>query len=407
MPTYEYQDTRTGETVELVRTVAERDNVPNHLKRLTVPRRVAVKFGLLAEIDADNSVPKAFRDLEQTMPAREIARQAGFSIDHIKRVWAMSIALLAVSLNTWAADLSAGYTFADGEKNITAAKLNAVVGGAVINPAFVTGKSSASSVSGSDLVPIYSQSAVGLRRATIGQMVLNNTNLITGQSDVVTLGTNDVFLLYSVAGGGFRQIQAQNLFGNLVPNEQVSGSNTLWFAVYQPASNAWHAVSLTNLPAMLTPTNLASVGTPTNGELIQVYDQSNNVAKKIPLASIRPTFRGGPYAVGQGVGGVLVSNLHGLPGTPQRVRWTLICTNATIGYKPGDEIELSDPFWDNAKGRLWVGGANTNYVFLSAANVGGQGGTNTTQYLINPGTGAYDRFTNIFWNARVTAEYLP
>lgn len=88
MPLYEYEDLANGGTVELCRPVAGRDDVPGHLRRITVPRRLGVLLGAVAESDADRAVPKAFRELEQTMPAREIARQTGFSVDHIKRVWA-------------------------------------------------------------------------------------------------------------------------------------------------------------------------------------------------------------------------------------------------------------------------------------------------------------------------------
>jgi hypothetical protein len=36
---------------------------------------------------AVRSVPRAFKDLEQTMPADRIAKAAGHSIKEIKRVW--------------------------------------------------------------------------------------------------------------------------------------------------------------------------------------------------------------------------------------------------------------------------------------------------------------------------------
>jgi len=36
---------------------------------------------------AEVAVPRAFKQLEQTLPAREIARQSGFSVNHIKKTW--------------------------------------------------------------------------------------------------------------------------------------------------------------------------------------------------------------------------------------------------------------------------------------------------------------------------------
>lgn len=45
MPIYQYTDTRNGSVVELERTVAERDSVPKHLKRFTVPQKLTL-FGV-------------------------------------------------------------------------------------------------------------------------------------------------------------------------------------------------------------------------------------------------------------------------------------------------------------------------------------------------------------------------
>lgn len=36
---------------------------------------------------ADQAVPRAFRQLEDSRNARDIAREAGFSVDTIKRTW--------------------------------------------------------------------------------------------------------------------------------------------------------------------------------------------------------------------------------------------------------------------------------------------------------------------------------
>lgn len=87
MPIYEYHDTNSGRTVELVKPVDERDDVPAHLKRITVPKRVGALFGAIRPTDADAAVPKAFKDLECTIPGgyREIERQSGFSAEHIKK----------------------------------------------------------------------------------------------------------------------------------------------------------------------------------------------------------------------------------------------------------------------------------------------------------------------------------
>lgn len=89
MPVYEYRNKATGEVVELVRPVAQRDCVPGNLVRVTVPRRINYVQGVLDSTDADVSTPKGFRQLEETIPGgyRAIEKQTGFSAEHIKRVW--------------------------------------------------------------------------------------------------------------------------------------------------------------------------------------------------------------------------------------------------------------------------------------------------------------------------------
>jgi hypothetical protein len=87
MPVYQYQDRESGAVQDLLKPVAERDNVPPHLKRITVPARLVVVGAAADPDDIDTRAARGFRQLEDTMPAREIARQSGFSVDHIRKTW--------------------------------------------------------------------------------------------------------------------------------------------------------------------------------------------------------------------------------------------------------------------------------------------------------------------------------
>lgn len=92
MPLYQYRDVQTGRLVELFRPVAGRDQVPAGLRRITVPERVGVQGTSSSPIDpgdADYQVPRAFRQVEEKMSAREIVRESGYTVDEIKRVWSM------------------------------------------------------------------------------------------------------------------------------------------------------------------------------------------------------------------------------------------------------------------------------------------------------------------------------
>jgi len=85
MPRYLYENRRTGRTVELFRRIEERDATGPDLRRLVAAPRVM--RGAQDPTVADMAVPRAFRELEQTMPASEIARNTGFSVAKLKRVW--------------------------------------------------------------------------------------------------------------------------------------------------------------------------------------------------------------------------------------------------------------------------------------------------------------------------------
>lgn len=87
MPIYVYEDMYTGERVEALQTVDDRDCMPNRYRRL-MPERIGVIKGIKDPRGAERSVPRALRDLElQGKNARHIAKEAGHSVDDLKQVW--------------------------------------------------------------------------------------------------------------------------------------------------------------------------------------------------------------------------------------------------------------------------------------------------------------------------------
>ena len=89
MPLYQFEDTRTGNLVELERPVAQRDCVPKHLKRVQVPT-FAIHLGRLDPAGADVAVPRALKQLEAGgKSASQIAKETGFSVPALKRIWKM------------------------------------------------------------------------------------------------------------------------------------------------------------------------------------------------------------------------------------------------------------------------------------------------------------------------------
>lgn len=87
MPIYEYED-KAGNRVELFRTIERRDKVPAGLKRVvSVTGRGPFTGSAQDPTCAEAAVPRAFKELEQTMPRREIERQSGFTTKQIKEAW--------------------------------------------------------------------------------------------------------------------------------------------------------------------------------------------------------------------------------------------------------------------------------------------------------------------------------
>ena len=89
MPTYDYLDTETGRLVERTVAVEQRDAVPPTWQRIVVSAP-GLKLGAADPGSPEVAVPRALRQIEQTVPAREMARSmnAG-SVETIKRVWKM------------------------------------------------------------------------------------------------------------------------------------------------------------------------------------------------------------------------------------------------------------------------------------------------------------------------------
>jgi hypothetical protein len=86
MPRYDYLNLITGKTVELVRSIAERDAVPPHLKRQFVPPKAVVEK-IMDPMDADVSSAKGIRDLERSHGAEFVSRETGFSERQLKAAW--------------------------------------------------------------------------------------------------------------------------------------------------------------------------------------------------------------------------------------------------------------------------------------------------------------------------------
>lgn len=87
MPTYDYLDRRTGRTVELVKSILDRDNVPPYLQRLVVPVKLRFDEKLPDPTDADIAAAKGIRDLEAKHGADFVHRELGFNNQQLRKTW--------------------------------------------------------------------------------------------------------------------------------------------------------------------------------------------------------------------------------------------------------------------------------------------------------------------------------
>ena len=88
MPVYQYRDTQNGGVVELERRVDERDQVPAHLKRFSVPQKLTL-VGVgdpSPEPGSDHvkNIMKGYYKHEQRLGSRF---KSSYSADQVRRAW--------------------------------------------------------------------------------------------------------------------------------------------------------------------------------------------------------------------------------------------------------------------------------------------------------------------------------
>lgn len=117
------------------------------------------------------------------------------------------------------ADISAGYTFSSGEQNITHTKLNSVLSGATINTTFFTDKSASTAPASTDTLLLFDGSA--FKKITVGNLTLNNLDLISTRNEDTAPATNDFFLTYDASATGYKKVSLYTLQATVSTNTAV------------------------------------------------------------------------------------------------------------------------------------------------------------------------------------------
>lgn len=319
----------------------------------------------------------------------------------------LAVAFLQIS---GAADITPGYTFTPGEKNVTDVKLNAATSGTVAT-SFYTSRSAATAVN-ADTLLFYSASGSVFKKSTVqtffnnvpqlnslgtvnsvGDFTVNTSKFTvtaaTGNTAVgghLTVATNltvtgTTTLTGALAGssistsGGIQSGTTLTVgtditwlgkaVGSLGGSLYVSGNVTNAGDVYL-GDAAGDTVTLTGTLAGTlqgTPTvSLTAKATPTTADSVLLQDAAAaNVLKSATLSSLG-TAMFATFTTNLSLSTTLLNVPHGLGGNPDSYHMFFVCTNAELGFNVGDEV-LSHNMVNGSERQLGLVGANATNIF--------------------------------------------
>lgn len=316
------------------------------------------------------------------------------------------------------------------------------------NTSLITGQTEDPTPADNDYVLTYDTSAAVFAKVSLLSLARPNTNLIyllpTLESNllqsayvpVLQDGTNNKAPLNLLLGGwqlyAFTNLAPINLQTNddelLIWDASAGTNKTISIAGWN--TNPPIASTFTNDDSFLFWSSATNAADGTNGRLKRVtitglYTNpptttlwtntdtltiwstatngpggTNPTPAKVALGTLLPqNFVSTNYALPTVDGGGITNIAHGLPGTPQRVRWVATCAIANAGYAVGDEVDASR-FADSG-GQLpaWGFGANATNVWISFTRRG--------KINRKDGTSNYDAITEADWRVKCYATWSP
>src|SRR5215475_4654183 len=261
-------------------------------------------------------------------------------------------------------DIAAGYTFVDGEKGITASKLNNIVAGAVIQPSFVTGQPASSTLDPTDNL-LEVKSGGTYARITGSQLISS----VGSQVDVTSQITALRLRSFSAIGNGTFECDQRTAFTGV--------SNSGW------ALDRW---SLSRTGTMTG----TAIGTP---GVVQVPNTSFDITQSF----LRVTLTGQEVSLGaadfwvlqQAVEGPVMRELyddvHSL---------ALLVRSSVATLKFGVALRDGAATTSRSLTKLVTLGAANTWTLISLASIPSfHSTTPTTAWSLAPGTAGY--FLNI------------
>jgi len=232
-----------------------------------------------------------------TRSAKDISRYMGMPTDFIRKTWSkpVLVALLCFCWASYAGDIQPGTSLTDGQL-VHASDLNNLVGNATINNSFISGKSPDPTPLGSDKWIIYSPTLNGMYSLTLNAGVLQNSALITAQSEKVTPVAGDYLLMWDSVGMNLAKVSAGNLTlnnTNLISGQPFMQASNLDPQLHVPILNYGTNAQSTgsNIFSALVPntvTNWPTITAATNTDLVPVYSTRTGGAQTNTMTLISP-----------------------------------------------------------------------------------------------------------------------
>lgn len=355
-------------------------------------------------------------------------------------------ACLLFTLIVGAADITPGYTFTTGEKNITHTKLNDAASGTV-NVTFYTGKSAQTAVTG-DTVLYYAAADAAFRKTTVGTL-FGNAPAINGLSTINSVGDFSVattkFTVASATGNtsvggnltvatnasitGTLSVIGATSVGNLTSTNgqsfsggQLLSGGTAVLGALTITSTVTVTGAQTNNGSMVlgdaagdtltlngtlagtvqgTPTVSLTAVSAAAGDSMLIADASDSGKLKMALLSTLIAKTNLTIGSVPNIGSA-ITNTHSLGGVPQVVRPVLVCTNAELGYAAGDEVSLfSVTESSGGEACFSVYATSTNVAILRSSYV-------ANVRVMNRNTGdPTTPITQTNWNLKAYLVYFP
>jgi len=149
--------------------------------------------------------------------------------------------------------------FVSGQKNVGHAELNSIIGNAVIQPAFHTGKNSiaANPSKSATEIMVYDSGAATFKKGTLAALIFDNSEMLSGRTaKTVPVAADAVLLADSAASGAVKQMTLANLlFGAAAYGASPVAADKLVF--YDSVNSAVKTATLAYL--LGSTTDLSSV----------------------------------------------------------------------------------------------------------------------------------------------------